>query len=733
VTSPPQAYPVTSIAIDPTNTNILYASTGEYVGGSRQPGIGVLKSVNGGNSWYVTNGPMGTNFLWLGKIIINPLDSDILYVVGSARDADQSNGRGTVFRSDDQGENWSVLWTENIAPLSTHIFDIEINPTDTSELIIGTFLQVLISDDSGVSWTSLMGSAPLITTGMNLRGNRCEVAYCSSAPANIYVQRYIIDTSQAPDLPITELWRSTNGGSNWTLLTSTSGTDPAINILKDQGSYDNTLWVDPSNCSRAIMGGVNLWKWSSSTLTRISEWSDDIDGNAIGGNNSAHADQHIIIPDPDYDGSGNTRVYFGNDGGIYKAENAWTVSLNSGWAALNSELNITQMYGVDVSRTGDTLIGGAQDNSYFVDRTANSGDLGWGVYSTGDGGHCAIKKSNPEIMYGSTQRGNVFKSADGGDTFCRVLSLNGGSTLQCGNFFTVQDTPVFIAPIEMDPNNDQTLYVGGRSLWRTQNEGTSWSSLFTNTTASISTIEIAKGNANLIWIGLTNGNIWRTVNGGVSWSQISWANQPAGNAVSDIAINPNNTSEVFVTLSRGFQDSCIWYTSNAGSFWELRDLGIQLGVHSIVWHPLYTNWVYCGTAYGLFASEDDGQNWSITPFFSQGEGPVYAPVLELVWQGEGTTAHPYYLVSGTYGRGVWRTRAPIFSKYYVDKNCSPCGLGTFSKPFATFKEAIAAAGSGTEIVFLSGGTYNEIPADIFKKDRIKITLSPDAASSAVIE
>ncbi|MDH5580183.1 MAG: hypothetical protein OEZ09_17170, partial [Betaproteobacteria bacterium] len=177
----------------------------------------------------------------------------------------------------------------------------------------------------------------------------------------------------------------------------------------------------------------------------------------------------------------------------------------------------------------------------------------------------------------------------------------------------------------------------------------------------------------------------------------------------------------------------IWYSANAGTNWELRDLSIQLRINSIIWHPVYSNWVYCGTSYGLFASEDDGQNWSITPFFNESEGPVYAPVSELVWQGDGTTAHPYYLVAGTYGRGVWRTRAPIFNKYYVDKSCNPCGLGSINKPFATFKEAVAAAGSGTEIVFLSGGTYNEIPSEIFMNRRVRITLDLEASSSAVIE
>jgi hypothetical protein len=77
--------------------------------------------------------------------------------------------------------------------------------------------------------------------------------------------------------------------------------------------------------------------------------------------------------------------------------------------------------------------------------------------------------------------------------------------------------------------------------------------------------------------------------------------------------------------------------------------------------------------------------------------------------------------------------APIFNKYYVDKNCAPCGLGSFTKPFATFKEALDVAGHGTEIVFLSGGDYNEIPPSVLAQRRIRVTLDPGAESSVIIK
>ena len=57
-------------------------------------------------------------------------------------------------------------------------------------------------------------------------------------------------------------------------------------------------------------GGANLAK--------ISQWSASPA--------SAHADHHAILEHPDFDGTTNKTVFFGNDGGIYKADDVYTVA-----------------------------------------------------------------------------------------------------------------------------------------------------------------------------------------------------------------------------------------------------------------------------------------------------------------------------------------------------------------------------------------------------------------------
>ncbi|MDX1407817.1 MAG: hypothetical protein R3330_06780, partial [Saprospiraceae bacterium] len=189
----------------------------------------------------------------------------------------------------------------------------------------------------------------------------------------------------------------------------------------------------------------------------------------------------------------------------------------------------------------------------------------------------------------------------------------------------------------------------------------------------------------------------------------------------------------------GYDTNRIWYTDDNGSTWVNRTLGFPMQMYSVVWHPVQSDWAYVGTDLGIFATENDGQDWTISPQSTghpsgiDSDGPAFTAVTELVWQGDGTDAHPYYLVAATHGRGIWRSTFPIRSKYYVDKNCDPCGFGSFTEPYATFRDAVEAAGSGAEIVFLSGGTYDEIPATIILEKRIKVTLHPSVTTPVLIE
>lgn len=103
---------VESVAIDPNNTNIVYAATGAFTHtgkGKRVPGS-ILKSTDKGNTWQVLDLalPVGGNeeWRWTGeRLAVDPHDSNVVYF-GSRVDG--------LWRSQDGGNSWSQIDTDSV-------------------------------------------------------------------------------------------------------------------------------------------------------------------------------------------------------------------------------------------------------------------------------------------------------------------------------------------------------------------------------------------------------------------------------------------------------------------------------------------------------------------------------------------------------------------------------------------------------------------------------------------
>ena len=136
------------------------------------------------------------------------------------------------------------------------------------------------------------------------------------------------------------LYRSTNGGNTFAFVSSNT-------MLGSQGWYDNALWVAPfpQNSSLTddliVAGGIDQWRSTNggNSFTKISRWQNWQSAT------SAHADQHVIIEHPQYNGTTNCQVWFGNDGGVWRVNDVRTVAQLSGWTRRNTNLVITQFYG----------------------------------------------------------------------------------------------------------------------------------------------------------------------------------------------------------------------------------------------------------------------------------------------------------------------------------------------------------------------------------------------------
>lgn len=127
-----------ALTIHPQDPEIVYA--GAF--GS------VLKTEDGGESWTaLTEGlPPFTGFQTLA---IDPLNPETVYA--------GSNGRG-IFKTTDGGETWRAV-NNGLDDAGKQIFDIAVNPTDSSRLFIGTLGSVYLSSNAGNLWevTSFTG------------------------------------------------------------------------------------------------------------------------------------------------------------------------------------------------------------------------------------------------------------------------------------------------------------------------------------------------------------------------------------------------------------------------------------------------------------------------------------------------------------------------------------------------------------------------------------------------
>lgn len=627
---------VSCMVMDPTNPNILYAGTGEgFANLDALRGAGLFRTIDGVN-WKQLPSTTTADFQAVNRLALSPNGKVLLVATPKG-----------MFRSDDPDR---LTW---VKVLDDTLADVRFHPTDNNKAIAGGLHDnAFVSADGGKTWTKATHTSPW--------SGRVEVTYAIKNPNVVYASVQMTNG---------EIWRSTNGGKSFTKRTGKqAGTNKVAAYLGDQGWYDNVIWAgDPTNENLVIVGGIDLWKSTDggNTLTDISTWWDS---------RSAHADHHCIFSHPGYNGTNNKTVFFGNDGGIYRANDVTTVGNDAaapriaGWTELNNTFGVTQFYSGAGNPTSGTIIGGAQDNGTLC-RTKGAGGDGWTSMFGGDGGWCAADPTDPKIFYGEYVYLNIHRNLDGG-----VTDDTQGDRYISGQFwnptlgewdwkpfpFHIPDArsqnALFIAPFILDPNDANRILAGGLSLWRTNDaktpntttKGPSWASIKNSTGGLISALAVAKGDSSTVWVGHVNGDVYKTVNGTSAqpvWQKMNGqGTKPLSPAryCTNITVDPGNKKIVYVTFG-GYVRGNVWKTTDAGVTWD--NIGASLPeapVRALAVHPRKSNFLYLGTEVGVFASEDSGATWSPT-----NEGPTNCSVDDLFWMKE-------TLVCVTHGRGMFQ-------------------------------------------------------------------------------
>ncbi len=229
----------TDLAIDPTNTNIMYLSTGDGYGSFRDiSSMGVWKSIDGGLTWSAT--PLVFNVsqkIELRKIIINPVNPQIVMAAAS-------NG---IYRSTTAAATWSLTPVQ-----AGNIYDLDFAPNNPDTVYAGG-LSFRRSVDKGATWQQISNGIP--TSG----SNRMEVATTIANPNLVYVVSSASGTSGMQGF-----YKSTDRGTTFTVV----ATSPNTNLVgqdcfttsgnSGQGWYDLGIDASATNANEVTLGALGV-------------------------------------------------------------------------------------------------------------------------------------------------------------------------------------------------------------------------------------------------------------------------------------------------------------------------------------------------------------------------------------------------------------------------------------------------------------------------------------------
>lgn len=573
-------------------------------------GAGMFESTDGGATW--TQVPGTATWQHITRIAISEANPNVILA---------SRRPGGIARSTDGGQTWTDVATGLVA--SPFSYQVLFDPNDASKAVAHlapasvASHHVIRSTDGGLTWqfaSSGLGS-------VSGEFSRIELAYAASDPGMVYAS---VGSSG-------KVWRSTDDGHTWVQRTGSTNTGTSY--------YYNALWVDPTDSSRLLVGSTRVRRSTNGGQS----FSTIANGYIM--TTEPHPDVHAFVPAPGFDGSSNRRVYVATDGGVHVAADYLTASTSGGWTDLDRTMRSTQFYAAAGHHSGDKIIGGTQDNGTL--RVAGASPTANLVFG-GDGGHVQIDPTDPNYSYGEYQYLGVHRSTNGG---------NSASTITSGLGDVGSGRSNFIAPLELDPNDPDRLYAGGRSLWRTSNArtGANWSAIKSNVGSLIAAIAITPGVPDRIFVGHNDGRLYRTTNGTAGSPTWTAIDDNAGNdplpdrVITRLVVDPSNPNVVYACFG-GFATDNVWRSSDAGLTWTARPGASPFAlpaapVYGLAVHPDDGDVLYAATEVGLFASGDGGMNWSTT-----NEGPANV-VCEEVTFAHGTG--PRRLVLATLGRGLW--------------------------------------------------------------------------------
>ncbi len=644
-----------ALVLDPANPRTIYAGTGNIFNNGYVKALGIYVSNNGGDSWSLTAGSSVLNDIMINKMVM-PSSGTILVATASG-----------LFRSTNSGGTYSRVTIDGRT--NDYITDLDIKEDGSVIWACVNGRGIFKSTDGGATfgsnlWGSGHGEVPtssygFVSLGVSLDGQ--------SMYANAGLN------------PSVGVWKSTDGGANWTDISANATVNvPGLSswrqVANCQCGYDQTMGVDPSNANRVYMGFQDLWlsEDGGSTWTDVS-YSHDSQYPPYS-KELMHVDHHALVFSPaSHRVSGqNTKIWVGNDGGIWSSTtNGTSWENHNADQSANPKMSFANnlFRGIDTGRgatNNNYTYGGMQDTGTAVGKGENADDptkpQPWNEWGGGDGGKVAVDWQNPQYAYGMW--GSIMYTHDGGGSYnwSNVSCLSGSAS----SFGCLESGPT-----------DRSVYLGGKcsgtpTIFRSTDYGANFSSYyqFTSRSGKVSSIAVSPADANTMYVSLSDKSVHKVVNnnGSISSTDISISGA-ISNQVPTIAVNQSNI-DLLVAVYAGYSQSSlpqrskhVFFSQDGGTNWS--DISGTIPNASIPDMPIYSavfdpntvpNSILVSSDLGVFRSYDFGLTWHVL-----GDNLPHVHTVDLEIDG---TVNPSLVKAGTYGRSTWGASLPVGDKVF---------------------------------------------------------------------
>ncbi len=598
---------VGAIGVAESDPNVIYAGMGESpIRGNVSHGDGVYKSTDAGKTW----GHVGlADTRQIARIRVHPRNPDVVYVAALGHVWGPNDERG-VFRSTDGCKTWQKILSRG--PKAGAI-DLILDPSNPRILYAG-FWEVyrkpwslesggpgsglFKSVDGGDTWTEL-------TRNPGMPKGTIGIVGVTVSPVNPERLWAIIEADDGG------VFRSDNGGKTWTRVNESRS-------LRQRAWYYTRINADPLKPDTVYVLNVGFHR------------SED-GGRTFRAVRTPHGDNHDLWIAP----NNSERMIESNDGGA-------NVTSDGGrtWSTLGNQPT-AQFYRVALDNDFPYNVYGAQqDNSTvrIASRTTGFGitERDWYPVGGGESGWIAPYPRDTNIVFAGNYSG--------------LITRYDHRAGQMRNVTVWPDNPMGYGaegmkyrfqwnfPLLFSPHDPDTLYAAGSVLFKSTNQGQSWTAISPDLTRNDKSKQgpsggpITKDNTSIeyydtiftvaespvrkgvIWIGSDDGLVQLTRDGGGKWENVTPKEMPEWIQVNSIEASPFDAGTAYVAAAMyKFDDyrPYLYKTSDYGKTWQRITHGIPDNAFTRVIRedPNRRGLLYAGSEIGMYVSFDDGANW----------------------------------------------------------------------------------------------------------------------------